>query len=346
VPAWRILRRLGDKRVGLAGLGFVAVMPLMVSLSARQLSDTFYAVLFLYTLDFFLTGLLDRKLPRLVLAGILAGIGFLTRSEALMWIPICCVLLTIGALGRRLTWRFALAGAAGFVVPAIILATPFVALLSKAEGRFTVRRNAGQFLAFSAGLERKNFVTTGPTRSETEMVSRHFGRVAAVWPGFFARYLYDMTSRAMGYIGAAFLVIGLIVCRRLLLRWGPLPLALLVYLLGVAQLSVFRPHSRLLVGLIVPLTWVMGAGAVAIARGIVRWNPARMAKPEKAFGWIVTGLLLTVLVPMLSHIHRGEDDDKAAPAPAQAQPLTEGGRRPLDAAITRSPAPWSGPCAT
>ncbi len=309
-PAWLILRRCaggsaaGARAGALTGLAFLAVMPLTVTMSARQLSDTTYAVIFLYAVNLLLGGLAEARLGRLVGAGALAGLGFLTRSEALTLIPAALLLLAIGALARRLRWRFALVGGAGFLLPALALAVPFVVLLSRAEGRFMIRPNAGQLLLHQAGLEARMVPTSGPAASELEALGRDRGRIAAAAGRHLARYLYSETTRAMGYVGAVFLVAGLVAGRRELFRWGPWQLGVLVYLLGVAQLAVFGPHQRLLLAPIALLAWPMAAGAVALAAGIVRWNPARLAQPQRAFGWLLAGQVAVVAVVTLATILR------------------------------------------
>jgi 4-amino-4-deoxy-L-arabinose transferase-like glycosyltransferase len=105
-------RRAGGERVGLVAAGLCAVYPVMVLVDGALMSETLYGALVAAVL-LAAYAVLDRPTAWRALAlGALIGLAALTRSEALLFVPL---------LGFALAWRarrWAVAGAtvAGFAV--------------------------------------------------------------------------------------------------------------------------------------------------------------------------------------------------------------------------------------
>lgn len=295
-PAWLILRRLGDDRAALAGLALFALTRIAITFSARPLSETLYCGLFLYAVAMLLDGLLDRRIDGFLSAGMLAGLAFLTRSEALLLLPAVGLLGLIGALRRKLSWGYAVGGLAAFTGMLVLLAAPYVWMISKDDGKFTLRRNAGQLLAHEIGASTDKSLPIGQGQTEAQVVGRHFGRIIKVWPGNFFRAVTATTTRRSSFVGMFMVVVGLVLHRRDLFGWGPWQICGLIYLVVVAQLSVFQPHGRWLLSPIAMLAPLMGLGAVGLAEAIIRWNPAKLAEPRKALAPLLGGFVLIMAV--------------------------------------------------
>ncbi len=305
-PAWLILRRPGDDRIAVAGLGFVAVFTLAVSLSARQLSDTTYAAILLYAIHLLMVGLLERRIVPLAGAGVLTGLAFLTRTEGVLLAVAGSMLLLLGGIVRRLAWRFVGAGALAILIPTLLLVAPYVALVSRAEGRFTLRRNMGQYMAHSVGAEAESHPPPGRRDvSLGQVLARNSAQIAAAWPGHVTQYFLEEIPGAVSYVGIPFMLIGLFVHRRRLVAWGPWMLGGLIFLLLVAMYAVVMPNDRFLSGVIVLTAWPAGAGAVAVAGWIVRWNPARMERPSRVLPWMVAAMIAATAAVTLGKMFRG-----------------------------------------
>ncbi|MFP4053531.1 MAG: glycosyltransferase family 39 protein [Phycisphaerae bacterium] len=311
-PAWLFFRRFGGRRTALLALLVLAMMRLPVKTSGRTLSDTFYATLTLYM--FYLAvvkGLIDRRWWGLAGGGLLAGVAFLTRSEAIIFLPVVPLLALYGALRRRIDWKLA-AVSLSFPLLAAAVMAPQVALLSRAEGRFTLRRNVGQFMAYSAGATDQITSEQGEQLNAAEALVQNFGALALNAVGHFWKYVYDVIPRGMAYVGAVFVLVGLWSARRKVFAWTPLGLSLLTFLWALGVLSIFDPHGRLLLNTMPFLAWPLVVGIAAIAGWIVKWNPAGIAQPDKAGPWIAAALIATVTVPTVPTVlgrdrHEGYD---------------------------------------
>lgn len=305
LPAWKLLRRAFDERTALIGLAIVACLPAAVEYSARPLADTLYAGLFLLSAYLLLVGVLDRNYDRMLTAGLVAGLAFLTRSEGLLLVAVAAVFVVIGLVRKHLTPKFAGAGAGLFVLGTAALAGPYIALISHDEGRFTIRRNAGNLLRYDAGRsEVKTAAGAAQRIGEVEAARQNAGRILVLWPGRFLKNIYDESSQMLGYVGMLLAVAGVAATRRKLIRWNAMPLCVLGYLLFVAMLSVFAPHGQVLLSPLLLLTPLMALGTAALAEAIVKWNPARLARPEQAMPWIACSCVALLAVASVVMIVR------------------------------------------
>ncbi len=316
-PAWLFFRRFGGRRTALLALLVLAMMRLPVKTSGRTLSDTFYATLTLYL--FYLAvvkGLIDRRGWGFAAGGLLGGVAFLTRSEAIIFLPLVPLLGLYGAIRRRIDWKLAAASLSFPLLAAVVMA-PQVALLSQAEGRFTLRRNVGQFMAYSAGATDQITSEEGEQLNAAEALAQNFGAIAVNAADHLWKYVYDVIPRGMAYVGAVFVLVGVWTVRRKVFAWTPLGLSLLIFLWALCVLSIFDPHARLLLNTMPFLAWPMVVGIAAIAAWIVKWNPAGLARPWKAGPLIAAAFIATVTVPTIPTVlgrdrHEGYDALRAS----------------------------------
>ncbi|MDD4889719.1 MAG: glycosyltransferase family 39 protein [Phycisphaerae bacterium] len=323
-PAWLILRRLGDERIALAGLALFAVSRIAVEFSAKPLSETLYAGLFLYSVEMLLCGLLyrragsdllGRRVGAFLAAGVLAGLAFLTRSEALLLLPATLFLTVVAAIRRAMSWSEAIRAVLMFAVGLLLLAGPYVTMISLDDHKFTIRRNAGQLLAHEIGTTEQKSMPIGKGKTEAEVVGNHLGRILTRWPRNFFKAIANNTSQRSSYVGMFFVVAGLVRYRRELLAWGPWQICGTIYLLAVAQLSVFQPHGRWLLAPIGMLAPLMGLGAVALVDAIIKWNPAKMAEPRRASPPMLVGCVLAMCLASAAGLMRDRGRDDIADPP-------------------------------
>jgi hypothetical protein len=292
-PAWLNLRRLGDRWTALLALAAVAVMPEGVRLAGRGISDTLSGLVMLYAMYFLLVrGLTDGKVWALGASGLLVGLAYLTRTEGLMFLPFGLLLIAGGAVARKLPRKTAWWGGLAFAGGSVLLVALHVGAISHQEGKLTFRRNMGHFMLYSAGLEKNK---KGKEISETEAVRKAWPMLLKGCAANFAQYLYDYVPRYTGYVAAFFLPLGLWADRKLLFKWGPWQLGLLVFLLGLLGVSLIAPHTRFLVGLIWLASWPMARGMIATAEWLIGANPLKLHRTA----WVRAALPSACLAAML-----------------------------------------------
>jgi 4-amino-4-deoxy-L-arabinose transferase-like glycosyltransferase len=296
-PAWLIFRRIGPRPAALLALAVLTVARQPVVTAGQITSNTLNACLVLYMTYFLVVrGLVDRRGWAFAVGGLFAGLAFLTRTEAIAYLPLAVAAAAWGAAWGRLTWRQA-AGALGFVAAALLLIGPQVALMSAQAGRFTIRQNAGQFLAFSAGATDVLHAPQGHDVGLLRALADNAGQVAAAYAGHFAEYLCRIAPFTLGHAGAPFVLVALVAAGRRLLRWGIWPLWLAMFLWLVLALSLFNPHAYMLLPVMGALVWGAGDGIRRSADLIIRWNPLRLRRPNRARPWLLAGMILAVFAP-------------------------------------------------
>lgn len=287
-PAWLTFRRMGTVRSALLGLLFLAVLREPVVGSARITNTSLNALLVAYMVYFLaVRGLLDGRLWAFAVAGLLAGLASLNRTESLAFLPLGVVLALIAAGVRRLPLGLAVAGVALFLGGALVLVGPNVALMSAEEGQLTIRRNAGQFLAYSAGASETIAARPGEDPGFFSTLGENLGALAARWFAHLGVYLGEKLPHTLGYLSVLFVLLGAWAERRRLLRWGPLPLTLVFLLWLLAGLSMLQPHGYVLLSGLFPLAYLAGRGSEWLAGTLVARNPAGLARPQRAYPWLV-----------------------------------------------------------
>ncbi len=109
-------RRVGGERTGLLAAALCAAYPLMIAVDGALMSETLYGALIAATL-LAAYRLLDRPgARRALLLGALVGLAALTRSEALLLLPLLALPVAFRAPRRRLALGAAVVAACGIVI--------------------------------------------------------------------------------------------------------------------------------------------------------------------------------------------------------------------------------------
>lgn len=148
LPLFALTRRFWNATMaGWAGL-FYALHPTLVYEGTEVLNTGTYLCFFLSTLALGVFALETRRVSLFALAGVSAGLLYLTRPEGLL-VPFFLVLMALGRVrdgGRRLLAGALLAGALGLLV-----AAPYLLWLRSHTGRWTLTaRPAARILAAEA----------------------------------------------------------------------------------------------------------------------------------------------------------------------------------------------------
>ncbi len=298
-PTWLLLRRCGPAGPALVGLAILALMKEPLRCSGRCIADTTYAAIMMYGLYFFIVrGLIDAKLWAFPLAGALGGLAYLTRTEGLMLLPLGLLMLAAGAIRRKLPRPAALLGGGAMLVVCLAIVSVHVAMVSAEEGRFTLRRNMGQFMLYSAGATHEVIPSAGKGPTALEVFASHGLSMAGSWVANLWGYLSSNIARCGGYATGAFLLAGLAAFGRRLWRWQPCQLGLGFFALSLCVLSIIEPHTRMLLATI-PLTgFLMGAGVFWIHRQVDKLNLPGKGKPgsEMVIPGIAIGAVLAISV--------------------------------------------------
>ena len=131
-----LTEKLATRRTALAAAGIHICYPSFIAFSHYLWSETTYIFLVLAALYAVLVACgastLRRTLVAAGLAGVLIGLGGLTRATVLPFLLAMPVFFFLGIAQR--SWRFR--AAAVFMVTALVVMAPWLAALYKAEGRF------------------------------------------------------------------------------------------------------------------------------------------------------------------------------------------------------------------
>lgn len=291
-PAWLLLRRSGPTPAAVTGLAILAMMPEPVATSARCLSDATYAAILTYGLYFLvLPGLTDGRVWAFAAAGLLSGLAFLTRTEGLMLTGIGLLLLLVGLIARKVPWRKALAGGLLLTATCAVPVVPYVAMVSQAEGRLTIRRNMGQFMAYSAGATAEAIPSEGKGPSEVEALTDNAGSLALNWAKNLGKYTYSYVPRCGGYVTGLFLLAGLAALGRRLFRWSPCQIGLWAFVLSLCVLSLIGPNTRHLLGTISLTGMLMGVGVMWLHR-----QADKLRLPGRTSLWAPTAIPLIAII--------------------------------------------------
>jgi 4-amino-4-deoxy-L-arabinose transferase-like glycosyltransferase len=313
-PTWLLLGRISKGPVRLLALAIVAFCFLEVRISGRALSETTYACILLYSFYLGLyRGVIDRKIIPLISGGILLGLAFLTRSEAIIYLPMLPVIAAAALWQKRMSWRFA-AATCLYPLFAILTLGPQVALLSQYEGHFLVRRNAVQFVAKSidrnsqpsqvlsspqdedrSGASAAATPTTGIERAKGLLVTVSLNLI---------EYARENIPRAFGYVAVFFLPIGLLYWRRKLFHISEESLCVFPFFWTILLLSPMDAHTRFLTAVLPLVVLPTAIGMILVMAWIVQKNPARLSLPKqlRAEKHIIVLLLLGVILPTVGKV--------------------------------------------
>lgn len=139
-----LTRQLADHRAALFAAGLLAVFPGIVRYSIHLASETSYAFIaslaLLAAVAILEATRLRRALALAAVAGLLLGLGTLTRAIGLAWVAAIAVWLVCFSVPKR-SWRLPLATL--FLVCAALPVLPWEVALYKAEQRFVLVATSG-----------------------------------------------------------------------------------------------------------------------------------------------------------------------------------------------------------
>lgn len=92
-------------------------------------------------------------------------------------------------------------------------------------------------------------------------------------------YVTDKIPRAVGYVPALFLIVGLIACRKCF-RFSPESMTLLTFVWTFVVLSPIEAHSRFLIGVIPMIAAPIATGIVILSAKFVQNKPAEFSDPQ------------------------------------------------------------------
>jgi len=287
-PAWLILGRLTKGPTRVLSLAVVAFCLIVVKISTRTTADITYAVVLLYGLYFALyKGLFDQKTKGFVIGGGFLGIAFLTRSEAIIYLPLITMFAVWGAIKKKIAWKTALKSLLYPIIAVIVLA-PQVTLLCRYEGRFLLRRNAGNLIEKSISDAQINTVsavesvstTANNNTSKLRQLSTALYRMAVTVVVNSFDYMTDKIPRAVGYVPAFFLIIGLITFRKKLFQFSPESITLLSFIWTFVVLSLVEAHTRFLIGVIPMIAAPIAVGIIILSAKILQNKPAEFSEKQ------------------------------------------------------------------
>ncbi len=257
-PLHALARRAAGRHAAAAACILYAVLPKAVAVGATPLSEAFFLPLLLGALAA-AAAARDagrRGARRLVGAGLLCGLGYLARPEALAALP--AVLASAALDGRPGKLRRAALVLAGF----LLVAAPYAGALSDAHGRFSVspKKDVVRF----AGFEE---VAAGSAPSAP----------ATAWSGTAAAFDGALTTPV-----AALVLVGLLAPGRWRRRRSRRPRLILAGTALVLGALVFRLQAgwgysggRHALGAAVLLLPFAGAGLAVVARVLPRVTSQR-----------------------------------------------------------------------
>lgn len=134
VPMFLTTKLVFGRREALFAAALVAVHPMYIALSGSVYSECVYITIWLFGIYFSMQTLSGNVLRPAVLAGLVFGIAYLVRPEAIAYLFLTVILVFITATFRRLTIRSALLRAATVTFVFVVVATPYVVWLSANSG--------------------------------------------------------------------------------------------------------------------------------------------------------------------------------------------------------------------
>lgn len=255
-PVTGIAFRLYGLRVArIAGL-LTAIHPLFVTLSTAVFSEAPFLTL-LMTAAYF--GLRCVEAPRPAVgagAGLFAGLAYLTRPEAMLFVPVLLAVMMLATPLLRHAWRATARTAAAVAVAFFVVGSPYIVFLSlqtgslRLEGKgmlnhvMAARMNSGMSYAEASYGLGPDLSVEGPVLHVNEFVRTHprspqLGEVGAVVLESAQRNLRPLYFKLLSLTYGAPLALLLVALGLFARPWSRERLAREMLLLGVASLIIF-----------------------------------------------------------------------------------------------------------
>ncbi|HTY55269.1 MAG TPA: glycosyltransferase family 39 protein [Candidatus Binataceae bacterium] len=291
--------------IALGAAALAAIHPLMAEYSASVRTEAGFICLMVAAAYLFVVSLGSRRPATLVWAGLLGGVAYLYRTEAIGLLVVCLGFPLLGAIAwKKWTVSTAVGWALSFTLPFLLIASPYLIYLRVSTGHWTVGRELSAAMGFGMAevVENKRSWQTSGLEGSTSILAPLLASPRA----YLSKVGYDLVMSlyafpiALGPLLSLFLIIGLWVRGRgIVSNWRESFLAVLVsfYFAGFV---LSYTGTRFMFHLIpYTLGWVMiGLQACAERAAHPRW-PQRWRMPQSIFAMLVAvTLLASTLIPI------------------------------------------------
>jgi 4-amino-4-deoxy-L-arabinose transferase-like glycosyltransferase len=287
VPLYFLVRTWWSERLALWTAFVYALHPVLALESSEALPTGFYLGLFAAALAAGVGALRGGPWAFYPLAGLAAGLAYLTRAEGIVVIAFLSagsVFTLVGLIRARVPRARWIGFATGTLAAAVIFAAtalPYIRWVSQKNGRFGITRKGGSVVVDEAFQRDTDWAPKTPAPRPYVYTVWKAGVQAGFWP-----YL-------------PVFVLGFACTRRLEGRWRSLlplvamgVLAVAPPLLLFALNRYFRPsHRYMLAGMMLLLPW-LAAGVLAVVDALGRLS-ARRSWPA----WLAYAPLLLFVIP-------------------------------------------------
>jgi hypothetical protein len=288
-----------------AGAALAAIHPLMAEYSASVRTEAGFICLMVASTYLFVASIRSRRSAKFARSGLVGGLAYLYRVEAIGLLMVCVAFLLLGsALWKAWHFKAASRWALSFALPFLIVASPYLIYLRVSTGHWSVGRELSAAMAFGIAEvveDKKSWQITGLQGGTSIIAPLLAAPRAYLW-----KVAYDLAMSlyafpiALGPLLSVFLLIGIWIRRRNLIgSWSEAMLAAMVcFYFGGFVLSY--TGTRFMLHLI-PYTfgWV-AIGLEACAYWLAHPRSTRPIRiPESALA-IAVGLamLASTLIPI------------------------------------------------
>jgi len=282
-----------------------AIHPLMAEYSASVRTEAGFMCLMTAAMYFFVRGIDSERLDKIVWAGIIGGVAYLYRTEAIGLLMVCAAFPLLGWIVWRLSnFSSTVRRTIGLAAPFLLVASPYLIYLRVSTGHWTVGRELSAAMAFGMAqvVEDKSSWQLSGLQGRTSMLAPLLASPRAyLW-----KVVYDLAMSlyafpiALGPLLFVLLIIGLwIRGRGIFANWREAFLALLIafYFVGFA----FSYTGTRFMFHLVPYTfgWVM-IGLEVCSRWVARLKlPLNQRMRQSALAIVVAlTLLASTLFPI------------------------------------------------
>ncbi len=142
IPVYYFARAIYGRKVGLVSALFVAICPILVYGSTETFSESLYTLFLVSSIALTWKALSSRNLLWISLAGLTAGLSFLTHPLGLLFVPIFLIFLFLSPfLIPPTTLRSVFKKAILLLVSFVIVCLPYWVFLHKHLGRWSLSGN-------------------------------------------------------------------------------------------------------------------------------------------------------------------------------------------------------------
>ena len=153
IPIYYVMREVMERRdLAVVAAAIVAVDPALVRYSASVRTEAGYICLLAIAVSFAVLALKRRSLVCAALAGLFTAITYFYRTEAVAYAAFVPVFIVIGAfLWHEWGFGFAIAAAIAFGASYLIVASPYIAVVSASSGHLAFSRELHAAMMYGMG---------------------------------------------------------------------------------------------------------------------------------------------------------------------------------------------------